>query len=71
MYVIFDPSRPHVALDTAGSLDSIASMLASRPETGLTVCVNQDGLSRGLNEAERREVDERVQELRALAGEGP
>jgi len=71
MYVIFDPAQPHVALDTGDTLDSIATALSSRPERGLTVCVNQDGLSRALNDAEQREVDERVRELRSLTGECP
>jgi len=71
IYVIFNPTQPHVALDTADTLDSIATALSSRPERGLTVCVNQDGLSRALNDAEQREVDERVRELRSLAGEVP
>jgi hypothetical protein len=58
-------------LDTAETLDSIAIALASRAERGLTVCVNQDGLSRALNAAEQHEIDERIHELRSLAGEGP
>lgn len=28
MYVIFDPSQPHVVLETAATLDSIATVLA-------------------------------------------
>jgi hypothetical protein len=70
VYVIFDPTQPHIALDTAGTIDAIATVLAARSEPGLTVCVNQDGLSRALNDAEQREVDERVRELRSLMGEG-
>jgi hypothetical protein len=70
MYV-FDPAQPHVALDTAATLDSIAMVLASRPEPGLTVCVNQDGLSRALNSDEQHQVDQRTRELRSLTGEGP
>jgi len=70
MYVIFNPTQPHIALDTGDTLDLIATALSSRPERGLTVCVNQDGLSRALNEAEQREVDKRVCELRSLTGEG-
>jgi hypothetical protein len=58
MYVIFDPDEPHIALDTAGTLDRIAAALALRSESGPTVCVNQDGLSRSLNDAEQRELDE-------------
>ncbi len=71
MYVIFNLAQPHVALDAGDTLDSIATALSSRPEHGLTVCVNQDGLSRALNDAEQREVDERIRELRSLTGEGP
>jgi hypothetical protein len=70
MYVIFDPEQPHVALATGGTLDSIATLLAARCEPGLTVGANEDGLSRSLSEAEQREVEERVRELRSLAGEG-
>lgn len=68
--MIFDPAEPHVALDTAGTLDSIAKALASRSEARLTVCVNQDGMSRPLNDAEQHELNERVRELRSLTGEG-
>jgi hypothetical protein len=64
-----DPAKPHVALATAATLDSIAATLASTRDSTLTVCVNQDGLTRRLNDVERRELDERVSELRALAGE--
>jgi hypothetical protein len=71
MYVIYSPAEPHIALDTGETFDSIATALASRPERGLTVCVNQDGLSRALHVAEQRELDERIGELRSLTGEGP
>jgi len=64
MYVIFSRADPHIALDTGETLDSIATALASRPERGLMVCVNEDGLSRPLQVAEQRELDERIGELR-------
>lgn len=35
----------------------------------LAVCVNQDGLTRPVNDVEQRELEERVSELRAVAGE--
>jgi hypothetical protein len=69
VYAIFNPAKPHVALATAATLDSIAATLASRRDRKLTVCVNQDGLTRPLSDVEQRELDERVNELRALAGE--
>jgi hypothetical protein len=56
----------HVIFDAAGTFDPIATVLASRSEPGLMVCVNQDGLSRPLNDAEHREVHERVREVRFL-----
>jgi hypothetical protein len=69
MYAIFSPAEPHIALATAATLDSIAATLASTRDSKLTVCVNQDGLTRPLNEVEQRELDERVSELRTLTGE--
>jgi hypothetical protein len=69
VYAIFSPGKPHVALATAATIDSIAVTLASRRDSKLTVCVNQDGLTRPLNDAEQRELAERVRELRPLTGE--
>jgi hypothetical protein len=69
VYAIFSPAKPHVALATAATLDSIAARLASRRDQKLAVCVNQDGLTRPLNDVEQRELEERVSELRAVAGE--
>jgi hypothetical protein len=69
VYAIFSPARPHVALATGTTLDSIAATLASKHDSKLTVCVNQDGLTRPLNDVEQCELDERVGELRMLAGE--
>lgn len=65
MYVIFNPARPHIALESADSLEAIAEALAARDEPDLTVCVNADGLSRGLSEAEQRELEGRLYALRA------
>lgn len=65
VYVISDPSQPHVVLGTAGSLETIAEALAARPESGLTVCVNRDGLSHSLDEAEQRELEDRLQAARS------
>jgi hypothetical protein len=70
MYVIYARSAPHIMLDSGGTLDGIATALSARRGADLIVCWNQDGHSRGLNEAELREVEERVRELRLLAGEG-
>jgi hypothetical protein len=69
MYVIYARAAPHIALDSAPTLDGIATALSSRRGADLVMCWNQDGHSRGLREAELREVEERVRELRALAGE--
>jgi len=69
MYVIYDATQPHLALESAGTLDAIASALSSRSGAGLTVGVSLDGHSRGLTEAEQRELEERVRELRSLSGE--
>jgi hypothetical protein len=69
VYAIFSPTKPHVALTTAATLESIAATLTSRRDRKLAVCVNQDGLTRPLNDVAQRELDERVGELRALAGE--
>ena len=65
MYIIFDPVRPHIALDAADTLDAIATALAARTESGLTMYVNRAGLSRGLEDAEQRELDERLRWLQA------
>lgn len=62
--MIFDPAQPHVALDT---IDAIAAVIASRRESGLTVCVNQDGLSHTLSADEQREREDRLREARLHA----
>jgi hypothetical protein len=67
MYVISDPSRPHVALGTAATLDALASTLAARSDPNLVVYVNRDGLSHALDAAERRELDELIQAARSLS----
>ena len=69
MYVISDTSRPHVAVGMAATLQGIAVALAPRSEPNLVVLVNEDGLSRGLHEDERRELDERVGAVRLIAEE--
>jgi hypothetical protein len=69
MYVISDPSQPHLALGTAATLDALASTLAARSDSNLVVYVNRDGLSHALDAAERRELDELIQAARsALRG---
>jgi hypothetical protein len=68
MYVIFDPARPHIALDTSETLEDVAAALAARPEPGLTVCVNHDGLTGNLDAGEQRELDARLHALRRVAG---
>lgn len=60
MYVISDPTQPHVALITAATLEGIANALAARPAPNLEVYVSQDGHSRALDAAEQVELDERV-----------
>jgi hypothetical protein len=69
MYVIYARDAPHIMLDSAATLDGVATALSSRRGADLVVCWNQDGHSRGLSEAELREVEGRVRELRVLAGE--
>jgi hypothetical protein len=56
VFVIFHSDRPHVALDTAETLEDVVAALTARPEADLTVCVNHDGLTRSL--AEGRMMDE-------------
>ena len=68
IYVIFDPARPHIALDTSDTLEGIATALAARPEPGLTVCVNHDGLTGSLDAREQSELDARLHALRRTAG---
>jgi hypothetical protein len=70
MYVISDPTQPHVALGVAGTLEGIADALAARSEPDLDVYVSQDGHSRALDAAEQVELDERVQAARSSSGEG-
>ena len=71
MYAIYDPAEPHIALDFSGTLDGIATLLAGKRGGGahLTVGANDTGRTRPLNEAEQRELAERVRKLRALSGE--
>jgi hypothetical protein len=64
MYVIFQSSRPHIALASAETLPNIAKALMARLEPDLTVCMNRDGLSRGLDAAEQHELDAQLYELR-------
>jgi hypothetical protein len=64
MYVISDPTQPHVALGVDATLDGIADALAARSEPGLEVYVSQDGHSRALYAAEQLELDERVRAAR-------
>jgi hypothetical protein len=68
MYVIFDPAQPHVVLDTSETIEDIATALAARPEPGLAVCVNHDGLTGNLDAREQRELDARLHALRRAAG---
>jgi len=68
MYVMFDPARPHIVLGTSETLEEIAAALAARPEPGLTVCVNHDGLTGSLDAREQRELDGRLYALRRAAG---
>jgi hypothetical protein len=68
MYVMLDPARPHIVLDTSETLEGIAAAVAARPEPGLTVCVNQDGLTGNLDAGEQRELDARLDALRRAAG---
>jgi hypothetical protein len=68
MYVIFDPAKPHIVLGTSETLEGIAAALAARPEPGLTVCVNHDGLTGNLDAREQRELDTRFHALRRVPG---
>jgi len=68
MYVMFDPARPHIVLGTSETLEGIATALAARPEPGLTVCINRDGLTGNLEEREQRELDALLHTLRRAAG---
>ena len=68
MYVILDPARPHIVLDTSETLEGIATALAARPEPGLAVCVNRDGLTGNLDAREQSELDARLHALRRVAG---
>ena len=70
MYVISNPSQPHVALGTAATLEALASTLATTSEPNLVVYVNNDGLSHGLDAVEQRELDELIQAARSLAEDG-
>jgi hypothetical protein len=63
VFVIFHPKRPHLALDTAETLEDIAAALAARSEDDLMVCVNQDGLTRSLDAREQLEFDARLDAL--------
>lgn len=69
MYVISDPAHPHVVLDISGSLEAVAAALASRPESGLAVYVNRDGLSHELDAAEQRELNDLLHAARSLASD--
>ena len=62
MYVIYDPAEPDIPLDFSGTLDGIATLLAAKRGGGtqLTVGANDTGHTRPINEAEQRELDERV-----------
>jgi hypothetical protein len=68
MYLMLDPARPHIVLGTSQTLEGIATALAARPEPGLTVCVNHDGLTGNLDAGEQRELDARLHDLRQVAG---
>jgi hypothetical protein len=70
VYVISDPTQPHVALGVAVTLEGIADALAKRSETDLEVYVSQDGHSRALDAAEQLALDERVQAARPPSGYG-
>jgi hypothetical protein len=68
MYVMFDPAKPHIVLGTSETLEGIAAALAGRPEPGLTVCVNHDGLTGNLDVREQGELDARFHALRRVPG---
>jgi hypothetical protein len=56
MYSVYGSAESHIALATATTLDAIAATLASTRDSALTVCVNQDGFTRPLNDVEQREL---------------
>jgi hypothetical protein len=64
VFVTFDPAQPHIALDSAETLEDIAAALTARSTAGLTVCVNRDGDTRDLNADEQRTLDARLDTLR-------
>jgi hypothetical protein len=64
VFVISHPDRPHIALDTAATLEDVVAALTARPGADLTVCVNDDGLTRGLDTREQLELDARLAALR-------
>jgi hypothetical protein len=68
MYVMFDPAEPHIVVGTSETLEEIAAALAARPESGVTVCVNHDGLTGNLDASEQRELDARLHALRRAGG---
>jgi hypothetical protein len=70
MYVICDPTQPHVALGVGATLEGIAEALVARSEPDLVVYVSQDGLSHGLDAAEQLELDERVRAARLPTRQG-
>jgi hypothetical protein len=70
MYVICDPTQPHVALGVGATLEGIAEALVARSEPDLVVYVSQDGLSHGLDAAEQLELDERVRAARLPSRQG-
>jgi hypothetical protein len=70
MYVICDPTQPHVALGVGATLEGIAEALVARSEPDLVVYVSQDGLSHGLDAAEQLELDERVRATRLPSRQG-
>jgi hypothetical protein len=70
MYVICDPTQPHIALGVDATLEGIAEALVARSEPDFVVYVSQDGLSHGLDAAEQLELDERVRAARLPSRQG-
>ena len=62
MFVLFDPQRPHLALQSSEALDTIAIELAARPDADLAVYVSEDGKSRELSRDERRRLGELLEQ---------
>jgi hypothetical protein len=65
VFVIGDPTRPHLALFSAVTIAEIAEHLAALGRTDLEVYSSQDGMPVGLSADERQQLDAELGRLRA------